>query len=206
MSCIFGSRGKHRLKRVMDAIGFEFPDYVDPVANIETIEKRKRFAKGTDKASKNASNADTNEDDNESENDEEPPSGSKKKKARTFVRKTSAAQEQGKGSTTTTLSLGCKRTLEVMTQPLPFSTLSPLGPILTWFVPTTKGVDKGGKSSVGKDILSEEEVESPHILGVGDSTFEDSSSSEEEDEKKTIEGGRSLGPEKAKGKKSQALP
>jgi hypothetical protein len=50
-----------------------------------------------------------------------------------------------------------------MTQPLPFSPLSPLGPILTRFMPTTKGIDEGDQCSRGKEISSEEEVESPRI-------------------------------------------
>ena len=57
----------------------------------------------------------------------------------------------------------CTRILEVMTQPLPFSTLSPLGPIQTWFMPSTKETDEGDQSSGGKEISSEEEVESSHI-------------------------------------------
>jgi hypothetical protein len=56
--------------------------------------------------------------------------------------------------------MGCTRILEVMTQLLLFSTLSPLGPILTRFMPTMKGTDEGDRSSKGKEILSGEEVES----------------------------------------------
>jgi hypothetical protein len=68
---------------------------------------------------------------------------------------------------------------------------------LTRFMPTTKGTDKGGESLKGKEILSEEEVESPHILGLGSAAFE-GSSAEEDDVKKTIKGDRSLGHEKEK--------
>jgi hypothetical protein len=84
-----------------------------------------------------------------------------------------------------------------MTQTLPFSTLSPLEPILTQFMPTTKGTDEEGQSSKGKDILFGEEVEGLHIQGLGDAAFQDSSFSEEQDEKKTTEGGRSSRHEKA---------
>jgi hypothetical protein len=39
MYSIFGSRGKLQLNKVMNAIGFEYPDYEDPVVNIEVGEK-----------------------------------------------------------------------------------------------------------------------------------------------------------------------
>jgi hypothetical protein len=63
-------------------------------------------------------------------------------------------------------------------------------------MPTTKGTDDSRQYLKGKDVLSKEEVESPHIQGLGGDAFGDSSSFEEEDEKKTAEGGRSLGHEK----------
>jgi hypothetical protein len=90
------------------------------------------------------------------------------------------------------------RIFKVMTQPLSFSNLSPLGPTLTWLMTTMKGADEGGQTSVsskGKYILSEE-VDSPHIQNVGGADFGDSSSSREEDEKKTAEGEGSLGHKK----------
>jgi hypothetical protein len=210
MHSIFGGRGKLRLNRVMNATGFEYPDYEDPAANAEAGEKRKRGVEGAGKTSKKNADAET-EDDNESEHDEETPSGLAKKKVKISVKKgttakktpatkkAAAAQEQGKDSTTTTSSFGCTRILEVMTRPLPFSTLSPLGPTLTRFMPTTKGTDEGGQSSKSKDILSKEEVESPRILGLGGAAFGGSSSSEEDDGKKSAKGGGSSGHEKVEG-------
>jgi hypothetical protein len=41
MSSVFESRRKLRLNRVMNAIGFEYPDYDDPAINTETREKEK---------------------------------------------------------------------------------------------------------------------------------------------------------------------
>jgi hypothetical protein len=65
-------------------------------------------------------------------------------------------------------------------------------------MPTTKSTNEGGESLKGKEILSGEEVESPHILGLGSAAFEGSSSSEEDDVKKTVEGDGSLRHKKAK--------
>jgi hypothetical protein len=133
----------------MNALGFEYPDYKNPSTNIEAREKRKRAAKDAHKRSKKTVDAEA-EDDGESKNAEEPPSGPIKKKVKIYVlkgmivkktsasKKTMAAQEQEKDSTTTTSSFGCTRILEVMTRQLPFTTLSPLGPTLTRFMPTTK--------------------------------------------------------------------
>ena len=47
-------------------------------------------------------------------------------------------------------------------------------------MPTSKNSDEGGKSSKGKEILYEEEVESPHILGLGSAAFGSSSSSKKD--------------------------
>ena len=126
----------------------------------------------------------------ESEGDEEPSSRPKKKKAKTS-KKSAARQDQGKGSVRTTSYMGCTWILELMTQPLPFSPLSPLGPTLTQFVRTTKGTNEGGHPSKGKDNSSGEEVESPRILGLGDVAFGRSSSSDEDIENKTAKGGGS---------------
>jgi hypothetical protein len=74
--------------------------------------------------------------------------------------------------------MGCTRILEVMAQLSSFSPLSPLRPTLTRFVSTMKGAEEEGHPSKGKEIPSEEEVESPHILGLGDAAFGGSSPSD----------------------------
>jgi hypothetical protein len=84
-------------------IGFEYPDYEDLTINIETRKKRKSVAKGTGKTSKKTIEADTKND--EIEGDEEPSSGPEKKKAKS-LKKSVAGQDQGKGSATTTSSMG----------------------------------------------------------------------------------------------------
>lgn len=88
-----------------------------------------------------------------------------------------------------TLSLNCTRIFEVMTRPLPFSPLSPLGPTLTRFIPTLKD--------------SDEEVESPHILGLGSAAFGGSSSSGKNGATKSVEGDESSGHERTEGHKGQ---
>jgi hypothetical protein len=93
-------------------------------------------------------------------------------------KKAIVAQEQEKGSTTTTSSHDCTRILDVLNRPLPFSPLSPLGPTLTQFMPTSKDSDEGRKTLTNQEILSEEEVESPCILDLGIAAFGGSSSSE----------------------------
>jgi hypothetical protein len=58
---------------------------------------------------------------------------------------------------------------------------------------------KGGKSSKDQEILSKEEVESPHILGLGSTAFGSSSSSEKNGAMKSAKGDVSLGHEKTEG-------
>jgi hypothetical protein len=190
----------------MNDIGFEYPDYTNPASNTEVREKRKRVAKGTDKASKKAADDETKND--ESKYYEELPLAPENNKARIFIKNALVSQEQGKGSATTTSSLSCTQILEIMTQPLPFSSLIPLGRTLARLLTSTKGTDKSdqtSKSSNGKYILSKEEVNSPRIQSLGDTAFGDPSSSEEKDKGKATEGGRSSRHEKAEGETSFAL-
>jgi hypothetical protein len=105
----FGGRGKFRLNKVMDAFGFEYPDYEDPSTNTGSGRKEKGLRRIRTK------------------------SHQVKKKAKTLVQKdgavkkasaptkAAATQEHEKGSTTTTLSLNCIWILEVTTRPLPLS-------------------------------------------------------------------------------------
>jgi hypothetical protein len=77
--------------------------------------------------------------------------------------------------------------LEVMTRPLPFSPLTPLGPSLTRFMPTSKD--------------SDDEVESPHILRIGSAAFGGSSSFGKNGATKSTEGDGSSGRESTEGLK-----
>jgi hypothetical protein len=55
-----------------------------------------------------------------------------------------ARKEQGKESVSTS-SLGCMQLIEVMTQSLPFATLSPVGSDLTSMLLTMKGKNDDGR-------------------------------------------------------------
>lgn len=91
----------------------------------EVREKRKRSTHATRKKTSKKP-VDDEIEDNESDCNEESPSNKdtppKKKRARYSKKKTSVAQEQAKGSTSTS-SLGCTGILEVMIRPLLFTTL-----------------------------------------------------------------------------------
>jgi hypothetical protein len=133
--------------------------------------------------------------DDKCEYDEESPSGRatspKKKRTKCFEKKILAAQEQGKGSATTTLSIGYTRILEVMSRPLPFSTLSLLGLELTRMLMTVKGTDDGGQAlttTKGKGPLFEEEVHNPHIQSHAYAVYGVSSTEDEKDEEKGAKG------------------
>jgi hypothetical protein len=127
--------------------------------------------------------------DTEIDNEEESPTDKEtplKKRAKKTI-----AQAQGSTSTT---SLGYTLILEVMTRPLPLSTLSPLGLELTSLLLNAKGTCKGGQASTL--VETEEppsEVESPRIESLMEAIFRASSLEEDEDEGQNVEGGRSFG-------------
>jgi hypothetical protein len=77
----------------------------------------------------------------------------------------------------------------MMTRPLLFFPLSPLGPSLTRFMPTSKD--------------SDEEVESPRILGLDSAAFGGSPSSGKNGATKSADGGGPLGREWTEGQKGQ---
>jgi hypothetical protein len=110
MTSTYKNRGKLRINRVMNVIGFEYPNYTNTAPNAEAREKRKRTTKASGgNVVKKTANDDT--EDEECEYDKESPSSkalsSKKNKAKISEKKILVAQEQGKGSTSTTSSLGC---------------------------------------------------------------------------------------------------
>jgi hypothetical protein len=69
----------------MNALGFKYPDYIDPSTNIRDGEKRNRASKGADKRSKKTVDDET-EDYDESKNDQEPHSGQQTRRSKFLYR------------------------------------------------------------------------------------------------------------------------
>jgi hypothetical protein len=119
MTAAFGTRPKRRLNRVMDALGFEYPNYERLDKGAEG-QKRKRVADVL------------NKDDEEQSKKKKPESGpkigvSKKRKASSPKQK-AIDEEEGTPATPSTTEV--EEILKVMTESLPVK-LSPLGPQLT---------------------------------------------------------------------------
>lgn len=181
------TQGKQRLNKVMNPIEFDYLDYSKPIPSTEAREKRKTSVKSSSKKAskkgKQSKPSDEKMKDVETNSDEEPPSD----KATTFKKKAKKTTAQLQGSTSTS-SLGYSRTLKVLTQPLPFSTISPLGPKLTSLLLTAK--DTGKKGDALAPIMAKEfptREKSPGIEYLVDAIFGASSTKEEEDEAKSAE-------------------
>jgi hypothetical protein len=119
MTAAFGTRPKRRLNRVMDALGFEYPDYERLDKDAEG-QKRKLVA--------DTLNKDDEEQPKKKKPDSEPKIGVSKK------RKTSTPKQKGidEGETTAASpsTTDVEEILKVMTESLPVK-LSPLGSQLT---------------------------------------------------------------------------
>jgi hypothetical protein len=128
----FGTREKRRLNRVMDALGFEYPDYdrlneeTGGVKNKRVVSILKRQAQRSIEKDKNKRLTKRLKLTPES-------SSSKKRKIMSSSREEGERSSPSKHSaeTPTTTSIGMIEILEVMTEPLPFTMLSPLGSELT---------------------------------------------------------------------------
>jgi hypothetical protein len=119
MTAAFGTRPKRRLNRVMDALGFEYPDY-------------ERLDKGAEGQNRKIVVSVLNKDDEEQPKkkklESEPKTGvSKKRKALTPKQK---AIDEEEGTSATPSATEVEEILKVMTESLPVK-LSPLGPHLT---------------------------------------------------------------------------
>jgi hypothetical protein len=119
MTATFGTRPKRRLNRVMDAIGFEYPDYelLDKGAEGQ---KRKRVASALNKDDEDQSKKKKQE-------SEAKEVASKKRKASTPKQKSIDEEEKTSATSSTT---EIEEILKVMTETLPVK-LSPLGLHLT---------------------------------------------------------------------------
>jgi hypothetical protein len=119
MTAAFSTRPKRRLNRVMDALGFEYPDYEQLDKGVEG-QKRKRVA--------GVLNKDDEDQPKKKKLESEPKTGvSKKRKTSTPKQK---ATDEEEGTSATPSATEVEEILKVMTESLPVK-LSPLGPHLT---------------------------------------------------------------------------
>jgi 4-diphosphocytidyl-2C-methyl-D-erythritol kinase len=121
MTAAFGTRPKRRLNRVLDALGFEYPDYEQLNKGVEG-RKRKRVTEAL------------NEDEKEPPKEKKIP---KKRKVSSPKRKVSNEEETPASRSATDV----EEILKVMTESLPVK-LSPLGPQLTKFFQKQKEPEK----------------------------------------------------------------
>jgi hypothetical protein len=119
MTAAFGTRPKRRLNRVMDALGFEYPDYERLDKGAEG-QKRKRVA--------SVLNKDDEEQSKKKKVESEPKAGVSKKR-KTLTPKQKAIDDE-EGTPATPSATEVEEILKVMTESLPVK-LSPLGPHLT---------------------------------------------------------------------------
>ena len=109
MTAAFGTRPKRRLNRVLDALGFEYPDYAQLNKDAEG-QRRKREAEALNK------------------DEEQPPKKKKTVKRKISTPKRKLSEEEGTPTPPSTSDV--EEILKVMTEPMP-TKLSPLGPRLT---------------------------------------------------------------------------
>jgi hypothetical protein len=118
MTAAFGTRPKRRLNRVMDALGFEYPDY-ERLDKGAKGQKRKRVA--------DVLNKDDEEQLKNKKLKPEPKTDTSKKRKATALQQKAIDEEETAASPSTT---DVEEILKVMTESLPVK-LSPLGPHLT---------------------------------------------------------------------------
>jgi hypothetical protein len=126
MTAAFGTRPKHRLNRVMDALKFEYPDY-ERLDRGAKGQKRKRVASALDKEAAKLVKKDEETLKKRKLSPEPKIAASKKKKAAALKRKTTGTEDE---APSTPPAADVEEILKVMTESLPVK-LSPLGPHLT---------------------------------------------------------------------------
>ena len=125
MTAAFGTRPKRRLNRVLDALGFEYPDYAQLNKGAEG-QRRKRAAEALNK------------------DEEQPPKKKKIVKRKISTPKRKLSEEEGTPTPPSTSDV--EEILKVMTEPMP-TKLSPLGPRLTKLF---QKVAEPGKTKIAK--------------------------------------------------------
>jgi hypothetical protein len=126
MTAAFGTRPKRRLNRMMDALNFEYPDYVRLDKGAEG-QKRKRVASVLDKEAAKLVRKDEVTLKKRKLSPEPKITASKKKKASALKRKTAETVDE---APSTPPAIDVEEILKVMTESLPVK-ISPLGPHLT---------------------------------------------------------------------------
>jgi hypothetical protein len=154
MVAAFGTREKRRLNRVMDALGFEYPDY--ELFDVEARGlKRKRVVSVLTRQAQRSVEAGKKKKLTKKPKLASKPSAPKKRKVASFEH----GDEEGPSSskhlekTPSTTSIGVTKNLEVMTAPLPFPMLSPLGSDLTSLLqPQKKTVDRSVEAKAERQV------------------------------------------------------
>jgi ribosomal protein L5 len=119
MTAAFGTRLKQRLNRVMDALGFEYPDYERLDKGAEG-QKRKRVV--------SVLNKDNEDQPKKKKLESEPKTGISKKRKTSTPKQKETDEEEGTSAKPSATEV--EETLKVMNESLPVK-LSPLGPHLT---------------------------------------------------------------------------
>jgi hypothetical protein len=130
MTAAFGTRPKRRLNRVMDALGFEYPDYERLDKGAEG-QKRKRVA--------DVLNKDDEEQLKKKKLKPEPKTDALKKRKATAPKQKAIDEEEETAASPSTIDV--EEILKVMTESLTVK-LSPLGPHLTSFFRRTRSPRK----------------------------------------------------------------
>jgi hypothetical protein len=138
MTVAFGTRPKRRLNRVMDALGFEYPDYERLDKGTEG-QKRKRVA--------DVLNKDDEEQLKKKRLKPEPKTDASKKRKATAPKQKAIVEEEETAASPSTIDV--EEILMVMTESLPVK-LSPLGPHLTKLFQKDKEPAKTKKAARSK--------------------------------------------------------
>jgi hypothetical protein len=127
MTAAFGTRPKRRLKRVMDALNFEYPDYERLNKGVEGV-KRKRVVSVLSRQAARIVKEDEKSLKKKKTSLELKVATSKRRRTTTPELKMAEIEE---GAPSTPSAAEVEEILKVMTESLPVKLLSPLGPELT---------------------------------------------------------------------------
>lgn len=144
MTTTFGTRPKRRLNRVMDALNFEYPDYERLSKGAEGT-KRKRVVSVLSRQTARMVKEDENTLKKRKSSPESKASTLKKRKGASPEPKVTEVEEE---TPSTPSAAEVEEILKVMTESLPITLLSPLGPHLTKLL-QKKGEPSSTKKAIG---------------------------------------------------------